>query len=93
MIIFFIIVILIIISILYLVYYLSNKKIEEFSNYSEKINTNQDFNNNLNNLVKNGNFENGKDITNQISKSGYNKIISKKNPGKTSYVLEQKKNR
>jgi len=91
MIIFFIIVILIIISILYLVYYLSNKKIEEFSNYSEKINTNQDFNNNLNNLVKNGNFENGKDITNQISKSGYNKIISKKNPGKTSYVLEQKK--
>jgi hypothetical protein len=38
----------------------------------------------LNNLVKNGNFENGKDIKNQINKSGYNKIISKKNPGKTS---------
>jgi hypothetical protein len=84
-------------SILYLTYYLSNKNFEEFSDYNEKINNNQSIDNNnqsfelINNLVKNGNFENGKDIKNQISKSGYNKIISKKNPGKTSYVLEQKK--
>jgi hypothetical protein len=43
------------------------------------------------NLIKNGNFENGKDITNQINKSGINKIVTKSNPGKSSYVLEQDK--
>jgi len=93
MIIFFIIVILIIISIFYLIYYLSNKKIEEFSDYNNIDNIEFDnINDNkfINNLIKNGNFENGKDITNSINKSGYNKIISKKNPGKSSYVLEQK---
>lgn len=43
------------------------------------------------NLIKNGNFENAKDITNQINKSGINKIVAKSNPGKSSYVLQQEK--
>ncbi len=42
-----------------------------------------------NNIIKNGNFENGQNVENHINQSGYNKIIVKKNPGKTSYVLEQ----
>ena len=45
----------------------------------------------MHNLIKNGNFSNGKDITNHINQNGYNKIIMKKNPGDSSYVLEQKK--
>jgi hypothetical protein len=43
-----------------------------------------------NNLIQNGNFENKKNPVNHINQSGYNKIILKKNPGKSSYVLEQK---
>ncbi len=46
---------------------------------------------NMNNLIKNGNFENGNDVLNHVNQSGYNKIIVMKNPGKSSYVLEQKK--
>jgi hypothetical protein len=46
---------------------------------------------NYDNLIENGNFENGSDITNTINKSGINKIISKSNPGKSSYVLHQQK--
>ena len=45
----------------------------------------------INNLIKNGNFENGHNPLNHINQSGYNKIITKKNPGKSSYVLQQKK--
>ena len=43
------------------------------------------------NLMINGNFENGKNVVNHTNQNGYNKIIMKKNPGKSSYVLEQKK--
>ena len=43
-----------------------------------------------NNLIKNGSFEHGKNSTNYINQNGYNKIIMKKNPGSSSYVLEQK---
>ena len=41
------------------------------------------------NLIKNGSFENGKNITGYVSKEGNANIIttSTKNPGKTSYVL------
>jgi len=46
---------------------------------------------NYDNLIDNGNFENGSDITNPLNKSGINKIISKQNPGKSSYVLQQQK--
>jgi len=55
-------------------------------------NTNTESNENIDNdnLIKNGNFENGNNISNLVSQNGYNKIIVKKNPGKTSYVLEQK---
>ena len=44
-----------------------------------------------NNLIKNGDFQNGKDTPNHITQSGFNKIIMMKNPGKSSYVLEQRK--
>ena len=43
------------------------------------------------NLILNGTFLNGSDIQNQIHKSGINKIIMLKNPGQSSYVLEQDK--
>lgn len=45
---------------------------------------------NLNNLIKNGNFENGQNSSNHVNQSGFNKIVVKKNPGKSSYVLYQK---
>ena len=54
-------------------------------NFSSTIKENYD------NLIGNGNFENGTDITNPVNKSGINKIISKPNPGKSSYVLQQQK--
>ena len=44
-----------------------------------------------NNLIDNGSFINGSNPKNYINHNGYNKIIVKKNPGKSSYVLEQKK--
>ena len=87
---------------LFIFLYNYNKKIENFSVQEEeenKTNVNnikeiENFNKiedlNLNNLIKNGNFENGQNSLNQIKQSGYNKIIVKKNPGKTSYVLYQK---
>lgn len=40
------------------------------------------------NLIKNGSFENGNNITGYSNKEGDAKIIPTKNPGKTSYVLK-----
>lgn len=80
-----------------------NSSDEKINNYIEKIvqnhtienfvqsNTSKSIDKSINNLIKNGDFENGKDIFNHINQNGYNKIIIKKNPGFTSYVLEQKK--
>jgi hypothetical protein len=48
-------------------------------------------NNFLNNLIKNGNFEGGKNILNYAGQNGINNIIKMKNPGNSQYVLEQKK--
>jgi hypothetical protein len=47
--------------------------------------------NEYNNLIVNGNFENGRDSPNHVNQSGYNKIVMIKNPGQSSYALEQKK--
>ena len=47
--------------------------------------------NEYNNLIVNGNFEDGKNILNHTTQSGYNRIIMMKNPGLSSYVLEQRK--
>ena len=69
--------------------------IEKFSSICEKKSNNENNNENNNypnNLIINGNFENGSNIKNHLDQSGYNKIILKKNPGKSPYVLEQKKN-
>ena len=44
-----------------------------------------------NNLIDNGSFQNGKNSSNNINQNGYNKIIKKKNPGPTPYVLHQKR--
>ena len=44
-----------------------------------------------NDLIINGSFEGGKTPGNHVNQNGYNKIIMKKNPGSSSYVLEQKK--
>ena len=60
---------------------------ENFSN-SSSTSTNKILDNNL---INNGYFENGKNSSNNINQSGYNKIINMKNPGLSSYVLEQKK--
>jgi len=55
----------------------SNNEIKDIKNY--------------NNLIKNGNFKNGVNSPNHVNQNGYNKIILLKNPGVSSYVLEQKK--
>jgi len=96
----FLIIFLIILSLYLLNYLLNDKKDykeskvlliskENFSNKElpEKSIKNKEYNN----LIVNGNFENGSNIPNHTSQSGYNKIIIKKNPGSSSYVLEQKK--
>ena len=78
--------------------YLLKKKynIEKFSDVEEKNNILENLENleNLsgnNNLIKNGNFQNGTNIINHKTQNGFNKIIMMKNPGKSSYVLYQKK--
>lgn len=43
-----------------------------------------------NNLIINGSFQNGSEPTNHINDSGFNKIIMMKNPATTNYVLHQK---
>jgi hypothetical protein len=43
------------------------------------------------NLIFNGDFKNGKNCDNHVNQNGYNKIIIMKNPGYSSYVLEQKR--
>ena len=58
------------------------------SNIDDQLSNSQ---NEYNNLITNGNFENGKDCKNHTSQSGYNKIVMIKNPGNSSYALEQKK--
>jgi len=42
-----------------------------------------------NNLISNGSFENGKDITQKIKSEGNNQIVVLENPGASSYVLQQ----
>jgi len=69
---------------------INKENIENIDNQNIE-NINKLNNINMNNLIKNGNFENGKNSLNHINQSGYNKIIVKKNPGKSSYVLEQRK--
>jgi hypothetical protein len=64
-----------------------NNSIENFENFQ----LNDSSVNVPNNLISNGNFQNGKNSTNNINQSGYNKIIKKKNPGNSAFVLEQKK--
>ena len=74
------------------------EKISHINNNLNEYYENQtEFNNSSNeeypnNLIINGNFKNGNDIKNHLDQSGYNKIVLKKNPGKSPYVLEQKKN-
>jgi len=59
-------------------------------NILENFDINESFSNHPNNLIVNGNFQNGKNSPNNINQNGYNKIIKKKNPSTTSFVLEQK---
>ncbi len=54
-------------------------RIEKFTNFPTPFN-----------LIQNGYFENGSNSANYINQSGYNKIVNVKNPGKTSFALEQK---
>ena len=70
-------------------YKILNNTKESFSNKNEEMIINKNIE--YNNLISNGNFENGNNIMNNTNQSGYNKIIIKKNPGKSQYVLEQKK--
>ena len=78
---------------LYFINYLFKEKEIEKDIYVEKfyVKTEDKIKEINNNLIINGNFENGKDSPNHVSQNGYNKIIMKKNPGISSYVLEQKK--
>ena len=96
----FFVIILTILVIIFLNYLLKEKKlnskivypIENFSNsiIVPNILPQEDTYNKIN-LIKNGDFKNGKNCLNQVNQNGYNKIIIMKNPGYSSYVLEQKK--
>ena len=69
----------------------SNNYLENFTDKTNdktnKIIEKKDYNN----LIENGYFQHGKKSPNHNTHSGYNKIIIMKNPGKSPYVLEQKK--
>lgn len=92
----FFVILLTILIILFLSYLLMEKKlkinpenhIEKFSNSiiisPEPVPINH-------NLIFNGDFKNGKNCDNHVNQNGYNKIIIMKNPGYSSYVLEQKR--
>jgi hypothetical protein len=74
--------------------YKKNNYLENFSGTNKKNIENENIHDLYeldNNLIKNGNFENGNNILNHSNQNGFNKIIMMKNPGKTSYVLNQKK--
>ena len=73
--------------------YNKSDNIESFSN--NKINKINKINNTINNsnLINNGNFENGIPPNNFVNQSGINKIVSIKNPGNSSYALQQKKSK
>ena len=101
-----IILLLIILSLLITKYFLINNEydnkfntIYNKSDKSDKIYNIESFSNNKNNitensnLIKNGNFENGVMPNNFVNQSGINKVVSIKNPGNSSYALQQKKSK
>ena len=76
----------------------NNNKINTIYNKSNKIYNIESFSNNKkndninnSNLIINGNFQNGVSPNNFVNQSGINKIVSIKNPGNSSYALQQKK--
>ena len=85
------IIFLIIISLLLFINYLFKEKNKNKKIYIESFSSENKIKQLNNNIIVNGSFENGKDSPNHINQNGYNKIIMKKNPGLSSYVLEQKK--
>jgi hypothetical protein len=71
-------------------YMLNNSYIPTSSFIERFSNKKQEKQEDYNNLINNGSFENGNEPNNHINDSGFNKIIMMKNPGKTNYVLHQK---
>ena len=69
----------------------SENYFENFTNNIKEENIENIEKKDYNNLIENGYFQNGKNSKNYNTQSGYNKIVTIKNPGKTPYVLEQKK--
>lgn len=86
--------ILLILFILYQFYhYMTKRTLTTKSSSIERFESN-DKNQYPKNLIKNGNFVNGKRPDNYISQSGINKIIQKQNPsGISNYVLCQEKSK
>jgi hypothetical protein len=94
-----IILVIIVFLIIFINYILKKKNLLKKNNYIEKfsdtikknIENDNDIHDLNNNLIKNGNFQNGSNILNHKTQNGFNKITMMKNPGKSSYVLHQKK--
>ncbi len=89
----FFIVLIIVLIILCYIHFSTKNNIESFSsnentNINPTLYSKEEF---TKNLIQNGNFFKGDNIKNNINQSGHNKIIKMKNPGKSSYVLEQKR--
>ena len=68
-------------------YLLSNKNqdIEQFESQFDFLKINY-------NLISNNSFQDGNPLSNFINQNGFNQIIKYKNPGKSPFVLHQKKN-
>ena len=80
----------IILSLIYVYYYKNNNKLENFiQNKKNKLVKN---NENRQNLISNGSFTNGKNISSFFHSQGFNEIIVYPNSGNTSYVLRQSNN-
>ena len=74
------------------IYFRQNNKItnqlKDIENFRNRIIENY-VNQNRENIIQNGDFNNGKNISNFTHSSGINNIIKKNNPGDSNYVLEQ----
>ena len=84
--------ILILILLIFLFYYRNKIENNNVIDSQENFSNNDEIDlENFSNLINNGNFSNSNNISSYVNQNGYNKIIKNINPGKSSYVLNQRK--
>ncbi len=94
----------ILLIIIYIFYYLYRVLYKTEETFSLEMDLNTDYDENIEhyenidyqnytNIISNGTFENGKDVGGYMDQSGVNKIVEKKNPSSSKYVLQQEDTR